>query len=109
MMIDSFLLIKLLWFDILPKNISLEEVRNLSCSIGGMITCPYAEYLVQLLKGLAFCLRHEEKDPEESDNIPDCIPGECSLRLKCLQQTWPSHTQYEIEALSRLVWALIKW
>ena len=96
-MFDTVLFVKMFGLNIPSENISIEEVKELSSAIGGMVSSSHTKHLVQLFKCLAFGFWNEEQDAQEADQVPDRIPRERTLRLECLQKGRPRNGEDKVE------------
>jgi len=97
MMLNTVLLVKLFGLNIPSEDISIEEVKELSSAICCMVSCSHTKYLVQFFKRLAFGFWNEEQDTEETNQVPDRIPRESTLRLECLQKRRPRDGEDKVE------------
>lgn len=84
-MLYNIRVIQALGLDVLSEDVSSGKVWKLSQPISGVFVCRHSEYLIQLLESLALGFWYEEEHAEESDDIPHCVPGECTLRFESLQ------------------------
>jgi hypothetical protein len=96
-MLNIVLLVKLLGLNIPSEDISVEEVKELPSAICCMVSCSHTKHLVQFFKRLAFGFWNEEQDTEETDQVPDRIPRESTLRLECLQKRRPRDGENKVE------------
>jgi hypothetical protein len=96
-MLNIVLLVKLFGLNIPSEDISIEEVKELSSAVGCMVSGSHTKHLVQFFKCLAFGFWNEEQDTEETDQVPDRIPRESTLRLECLQKRRPRDGEDKVE------------
>ena len=96
-MLNAILVIQSLRLDILSQQISFEEVNKLSPAISSMVSCADTKHLIQFLERLALSFGNEEQNAEETDQVPDSIPRECSLRLEGFEERGPCDGENEVK------------
>lgn len=80
-----------------PEDITLEKVRDLAETVGGVDVGRHAEDLIQFFESLPLGLGHEQKNQHETDEVPRGVPGKRPLRLESRKHPWPGDGENEVE------------